>query len=194
MLISRGNNRKDSKNKMQIFHGEKLLGPQASLRVTPCPQAPNHTRGEAIRPPSQIKNNSCSVIRTHGLDDLSFTRCAPTITSRPSGNCIIVSVKSFEIPRWGRGLGGLSDWECNQAFPVNNKGNKSYQELRTHLLYKHSLYFMFPFHQNSFVIINQQRFVMMAAVLVNERNITNFLFARKTFHPKYIYYIPNKEA
>lgn len=55
---------------------------------------------------------------------------------------------------------------------------------------------MFPFHQkqNSFVIINQQRFVMMAAVLVNERNITNFLFARKTFYPKYIYYIPNKEA
>ena len=81
-------------------------------------------------------------------------------------------------------------------FPVNNKGNKSYQELRTHLLYKHSFYFMFPFHQkqNSFVIINQQRFVMMAAVLVNERNITNFLFARKTFYPKYIYYIPNKEA
>ena len=102
---------------------------------------------------------------------------------------LIVSVKSFEIPRWGRGWGGLSDWECNQAFPVNNKGNKSYQELRTHLLYKHSFYFMFPFHQtqNSFVIINQQRFVMMAAVLVKERNITNFLFARKTFHPKYIY-------
>ena len=34
----------------------------------------------------------------------------------------------------------------------------------------------------------------MAAVLVNERNITNFLFARKTFHSKYIYYIHNKEA
>ena len=30
------------------------------LRVTPCPPAPNHTRGEVIRPPSQIKNNLCS--------------------------------------------------------------------------------------------------------------------------------------
>ena len=43
------------------FHGEELLGPQASLRVTPCSPAPNHTRGEVIRPPSQIKNNSYSV-------------------------------------------------------------------------------------------------------------------------------------
>ena len=55
------------------FHGEELLGPQASLRVTPCPQAPNHTRGEVIRPLSQIKNNSYSVIRTRDLDDLSCT-------------------------------------------------------------------------------------------------------------------------
>ena len=75
--------RKDSKNKI---HGEELLGPQASLRVTPCPPAPNHTRGEVIRPPSQIKNNSYSVIRTRDLDDLSSTRCAPTTTARPSGN------------------------------------------------------------------------------------------------------------
>ena len=71
------------------FHGEELLGPQASLRVAPCPPAPNHTRGEVIRPPSQIKNNSYSVIRTRDLDDLSSTRCAPTITARPSGNYII---------------------------------------------------------------------------------------------------------
>ena len=49
------------------FYGEELLGPQASLRVTPCPPAPNHTRGEVIRPPSQIKNNSYSVIRTRDL-------------------------------------------------------------------------------------------------------------------------------
>ena len=75
---------KYSKNKKQK-HGEELLGPQASLRVTPCSPAPNHTRGEVIRPPSQIKNNSYSVIRTRDLDDLSCTRCAPTITSRPSG-------------------------------------------------------------------------------------------------------------
>ena len=75
--------RKDSKNKI---HGEELLGRQASLRVTPCPPAPNHTRGEVIRPPSQIKNNSYSVIRTRDLDDLSSTRCAPTTTARPSGN------------------------------------------------------------------------------------------------------------
>lgn len=47
MLISRGNNKKDSKKKMQLFHGEELLGPQASLRVTLCPPAPNQTRGEA---------------------------------------------------------------------------------------------------------------------------------------------------
>ena len=46
------------------FRREEKLGPQASLRVTPCPPAPNHTRGEVIRPPSQIKNNSYSVIRT----------------------------------------------------------------------------------------------------------------------------------
>ena len=70
------------------FYGEELLGPQASLRVTPCPPAPNHTRGEVIRPPSQIKNNSYSVIRTRDLDDLTCTRCAPTITSQPSWNSI----------------------------------------------------------------------------------------------------------
>ena len=79
---------KTSKSKSK-FYGEELLGPQASLRVTPYPPAPNHTRGEVIRPPSQIENNSYSVIRTHDLDDLTCTRCAPTITSRPSGICII---------------------------------------------------------------------------------------------------------
>ena len=70
------------------IRGEEFLGPQASLRVTPCPQAPNHTRGEVIRPPSQIENNSYSVIRTRDLDDLSCTRCAPTIAARPSRNYI----------------------------------------------------------------------------------------------------------
>ena len=87
-MIIRGKSRKDSKNEMR-FHGEELLGPQASLRVTPGLPAPNHTRGEVIRPPSQIKNNSYSVIRTRDLDDLTCTRCAPTITSRPSWICII---------------------------------------------------------------------------------------------------------
>ena len=81
---------------MQI-QGEELLGPQASLRVTPCPPAPNHTRGEVIRPPSQIKNNSYSVIRTRDLDDLTCTRCAPTITSRPSGICII---NKYQLSVW----------------------------------------------------------------------------------------------
>ena len=52
------------------FRGEEFLGPQASLRVTPCLPALNHTRGEVIRPPSQIENNSYSVIRTRDLDDL----------------------------------------------------------------------------------------------------------------------------
>ena len=45
---------KEIRNKMQI-QGEELLGPQASLRVTPCPPAPSHTRGEVIRPQSQIR-------------------------------------------------------------------------------------------------------------------------------------------
>ena len=88
MIIRRKKIKKTAKTKCK-FHGEKLFGPQASLRVTPCPPAPNHTRGEVIRPPSQIKNNSYSVIRTRDLDDLSSTRCAPTTTARPSGriNC-----------------------------------------------------------------------------------------------------------
>ena len=79
--------RKTAKEKCR-FRGEELLGPQASLRVTPCPPAPNHTRGEVIRPPSQIENNSYSVIRTRDLDNLSCTRCAPTIAIRPSRNYI----------------------------------------------------------------------------------------------------------
>ena len=81
--------KKKKKQQKCKFRGEELPGPQASLRVTPCPPAPNHTRGEVIQPPSQIENNSYSVIRTRDLDDLSCTRCAPTITSRPSGICII---------------------------------------------------------------------------------------------------------
>ena len=69
MIIKRKSRRKTAKTKTQ-FRGEEFLGPQASLRVTPCPQAPNHTRGEVIRPPSQIENNSYNVIRTCDLDDL----------------------------------------------------------------------------------------------------------------------------
>ena len=83
MIVLRKKIGKTAKAKYR-FRGEELLGPQASLRVTPCPPAPNHTRGEVIRPPSQIENNSYSVIRTRDLDDLSCTRCAPTIAIRPS--------------------------------------------------------------------------------------------------------------
>ena len=92
LMIIKGKLKKTSKTKCK-FHGEELLGPQASLRNTPCLPAPNHTRGEVIRPPSQIKNNSYSVIRTRDLDDLTCTRCAPTITSRPSGNYIYCMYK-----------------------------------------------------------------------------------------------------
>ena len=87
-MIIRRKSRKNSKKQKCRFRGEELLGPQASSRVTPCPPAPNHTRGEVIRPPSQIENNSYSVIRTRDLDDLSCTRCAPTIAARPSRNYI----------------------------------------------------------------------------------------------------------
>ena len=80
----RGKTEKTSKSKCE-FHGKELLGPYASLRVIPCPPVPNHIRGEVIRPPSQIINNSYSVIQTRDLDDLTCTRCTPTITSRPSG-------------------------------------------------------------------------------------------------------------
>ena len=90
MIVLRKKIRKTAKEKCR-FRGEELLGPQASLRVTPCPPAPNHTRGEVIRPPSQIENNSYNVIRTRDLDDLddlSCTRCALTIATRPSRNYI----------------------------------------------------------------------------------------------------------
>ena len=83
MIVLRKKIGKTAKAKYR-FCGEESLGPQASSRVTPCPPAPNHTRGEVIRPPSQIENNSYSVIRTRDLDDLSCTRCAPTIAARPS--------------------------------------------------------------------------------------------------------------
>ena len=63
LMIIKGKLKKTSKTKCK-FHGEELLGPQTSLRNTPCLPAPNHTRGEVIRRPSQIKNNSYSVIRT----------------------------------------------------------------------------------------------------------------------------------
>ena len=86
MILRRRISRKDSKTKCKLR--KEFLGPQARSRVTPCSPAPNHTRGEVIRPPSQIENNSYSVIRTRDLDDLSCTRCAPTIAARPSRKCI----------------------------------------------------------------------------------------------------------
>ena len=79
MMIRRKRRKKTAKTKCK-FRGEEFLGPQASLRVTPCLPALNHTRGEVIRPPSQIENNSYSVIRTRDLDDLSCTRCARNIS------------------------------------------------------------------------------------------------------------------
>ena len=88
MIVRRKSRKKTAKAKCK-FRGEEFLGTQASLRVTPWPQATNHTRGEVIRPPSQIENNSYSVIRTRDLDDLSCTRCAPTIAARPSRNYIL---------------------------------------------------------------------------------------------------------
>ena len=133
MIIRRKRRKKQQKQKWK-FRGEEFLGPQASLRVTPCPQAPNHTRGEVIRPPSQIENNSYSVIRTRDLDDLSCTRCAPTIAARPSRNYMF---NMYELSVWwvlkyqvgGGGWGTLCYWECNRAFPVKNKRNKSNKEL-----------------------------------------------------------------
>ena len=95
-MIIRRKRRKTAKTKCK-FRGEEFLGPQASLRVTPCLPALNHTRGEVIRPPSQIENNSYSVIRTRDLDDLSCTRCAPTIAARPSRNYIF---NKHELSVW----------------------------------------------------------------------------------------------
>ena len=71
---------------MQIPRGGVTRHP-SQFESYSLPQAPNHTRGEV--PPSQIENNSYSVIRTRDLDDLSCIRCAPTIAARPSRNCIL---------------------------------------------------------------------------------------------------------
>ena len=97
---------------MQI-QGEELLGPQASLRVAPCPPAPNHTRGEVIRPPSQIKNNSYSVIRTRDLDDLTHALVArPRL---PVDHLEYVSLININC-RYGEisntGLGGEGEEVC----------------------------------------------------------------------------------
>ena len=62
MMIIRRKRRKTAKKKMQV------------------------SWGGVPRPLSQIENNSYSVIRTRDLDDLSCTRCAPTIAARPSRN------------------------------------------------------------------------------------------------------------
>ena len=74
MMIKRGKIKKTTKTKRK-FQGEEILGPQASLRVTPCSPAPNHTRGidflfnknktkisrgGVTRPPSQFESYSLS--------------------------------------------------------------------------------------------------------------------------------------
>ena len=45
-------------------------------------------------------------------------------------------MESFQISGWGVGWGSLSYLECNRAFPVKNKGNKSYKELTEAILTK----------------------------------------------------------
>ena len=44
--------------------------------------------------------------------------------------------ESVQISGWGVGWGSLSHLECNRAFPVKNKGNKSYKELTEAILTK----------------------------------------------------------
>ena len=79
---NKGKIRKDSKKK-------KIEIPRGGVT-----RPPNHTREEINRPPSQIKNNSYSVIRTCDLDDLSCTRCTPTnsVTFRSSTLLVIAVV------------------------------------------------------------------------------------------------------
>ena len=43
-------------------------------------------------------------------------------------------MESFQIPGWGGGWEGLSYLECKRAFPVKNKGNESYKELKEAIL------------------------------------------------------------
>ena len=79
---NKGKIRKDSKKK-------KIEIPRGGVT-----RPPNHTREEINRPPSQIKNNSCSAIRTCDLDDLSCTRCTPTnsVTFRSSSTLLVIAV------------------------------------------------------------------------------------------------------
>ena len=52
IMIIRRKSRKKSENKMQFPRGG-----------VPRPPAPNHTRGEVFRPPSQIENNPyCALV------------------------------------------------------------------------------------------------------------------------------------
>ena len=78
MMIIREKLEKTAKKKIKIPRGG----------VT---RPPNHTREEINRPPSQIKNNSYSVIRTCDLDDLS---CTPTnsVTFRSSSTLLVIAV------------------------------------------------------------------------------------------------------
>ena len=88
------------------FRREEKLGPQASSRVTPCPPAPNHTRGEVIRPPSQIKNNSYSMIWTRDLDDLSCTRARLRLPLDHHETTYLISINCRCREFWNIGLGG----------------------------------------------------------------------------------------
>ena len=58
------------------------------------------------------------MIWTRDFDDLSFTRARLRL---PLDHLV-----TTYIPGWGGGWGTLSDWMCNQTFPVKNKGNESF--------------------------------------------------------------------
>ena len=57
----KGKNRKDSKRKMQISQRGVTRSP-SQFESYPLSASSNQTRGEVIRPPSQIKNNCYSMI------------------------------------------------------------------------------------------------------------------------------------
>ena len=84
MMIIRRKSRKKQKKQKQIANSAGSS--QASLRVTPCPPAPNHTRGEVIRPPSQYKLSFLDWGILSGLsgsyESLDKEDCSPFIVAK----------------------------------------------------------------------------------------------------------------
>ena len=71
------------------------------------------------------------MIWTRDLDDLSCTRARLRLPLDHHETTYLISINCrCRREFWNIGLGGgwgtLSDWECNQAFPVKNKGNESF--------------------------------------------------------------------